>query len=147
MSGVSLLSNTNAIMTVKPVKEPQERVSASVSELHKPKELSSTDLAMTFQTFHNLSGEKVSKVDRKEETAKASLKSRKKVKYVHSQILRIREEDSHLGEDFSLGTKDSGHLCHQYHDLHLEMDVVPFSRPILPSSPLSGKTTTLKASH
>lgn len=131
-------------MTVKPVKDPQERVSASVSELHKPKELSSTELAMT---FHNPAGEKVSKVDRKEVAAKASPKSRKKVKYVHSQILRIREEDSHLGEDFNLGTKDNGHLYHQYHDLHSEMDVVLFSRPILPSSPLSGKTTTLKASY
>lgn len=52
----------------------------------------------------------------------------KKMAYVHSQILRIREEDSHIGEDFV------GEGCPQV------VDVVIFSKPILPASPLSGKS-------
>ncbi|KAI3452318.1 hypothetical protein Pfo_008983 [Paulownia fortunei] len=43
--------------------------------------------------------------------------------HAHSQILRIRAEDSHLGED-KIGAA------------HFML----FSRPILPASPLSGKT-------
>ncbi|KAL0014088.1 hypothetical protein SO802_001157 [Lithocarpus litseifolius] len=67
------------------------------------------------------------------------------MKYVHSQILKIREEDSHLGEDFGLGLKEhSHHHHHLYHhdDVESAMEVVMFTKPTLPSSPLSGKTTT-----
>lgn len=61
--------------------------------------------------------------------------------YVHSQILRIRAEDSHIGEDtpeiFSLKDKaavsasGAGHLA----------STVVLIRPILPASPLGGNTT------
>lgn len=75
------------------------------------------------------------------------------MKYVHSQILKIREEDSHLGEDFGLRLKEySHHHHHLYHhdrdrdhdddDVESAMEVVMFTKPTLPSSPLSGKTTT-----
>ncbi|KAI8018826.1 hypothetical protein LOK49_LG04G03820 [Camellia lanceoleosa] len=57
--------------------------------------------------------------------------------YVHSQILRIREEDSHLGEDFG---EVSG-SAHHHHLVSSHMDVMIFSTPILPASPLSGKTS------
>ncbi|KAF7130632.1 hypothetical protein RHSIM_Rhsim10G0040300 [Rhododendron simsii] len=50
----------------------------------------------------------------------------KKIAHVHSQILRIREEDSHIGEDLGEGCP------------HM-VDVVIFSKPILPASPLSGR--------
>ena len=65
----------------------------------------------------------------------------KNIACVHSQVLRIRKEDLHLGEDvrevFAAKDKVSGH-----HQLHVaaHLDVVILSRPILPSSPLSGKT-------
>ncbi|XAR51751.1 hypothetical protein NMG60_11006471 [Bertholletia excelsa] len=63
-----------------------------------------------------------------------------KLIHVHSQILRIREEDSHLGEDCldSLSTKDKfAGYHHRLYSSHV--DVMLFSRPILPASPLSGK--------
>ncbi|KAL5582320.1 hypothetical protein UlMin_014762 [Ulmus minor] len=65
---------------------------------------------------------------------------RRKKAYVHSQILRIREEDSHLGEDISerLDAKENR--------VASSLDVFLFSRPILPCSPLSGKTA-VKAMH
>lgn len=134
-------------MTVNPVNESQERVSISVSELQKPKELLSPGLGVK---SGDLAGE-VSKDGRKLEETEESPKSVGKWgKYVHSQILRIREEDSHLGEDFSLGVKENGHLSvhYHYHD-HVDapMEVAIFAKPILPNSPLSRKTTTVKALH
>lgn len=88
---------------------------------------------------------------------------RKKLAYVHYQIRRIREEDLHLGEDIGEGFNakekmnsigdwcDVGHQCnhhhnppHSYHNrVSSQMNVVIFSRPILPSSPLSGKNAQL----
>ncbi|KAM1015333.1 hypothetical protein EV1_044697 [Malus domestica] len=50
---------------------------------------------------------------------------------LHSQILRIREEDSHLGESTAL----IGAAAASGKDYH-GIDVVLFARPILPSSPL-----------
>jgi hypothetical protein len=139
-------------MTVmKPANESQERVSFSVSELQKPKELSSPGLGVE---SGDLAG-KVSKDERKLEETEESPKSVGKWgKYVHSQILRIREEDSHLGEDFSLSVKENGHLSvlyhHHHHHDHVDaapMDVLIFSKPILPNSPLSRKTTNVEALH
>lgn len=70
--------------------------------------------------------------------------------YVHSQILRIREEDSHIGEDIAenLSTigaamnnnkfaSDESDDDHRYH--HVDVWIF-LQRPILPASPLSGKT-------
>ncbi|CAK9162895.1 unnamed protein product [Ilex paraguariensis] len=64
--------------------------------------------------------------------------------HVHSQILRIREEDSHLGEDVGecLGAKDKLAV----HHVESRVDYMLFSRPILPASPLGGKTT-IKTTH
>lgn len=79
---------------------------------------------------------------------------RKKMAYVHYQIRRIREEDLHLGEDIGEGFNakekisnpigvgtwcDVGQQCKNSH----QMNLVIFSRPILSSSPLSGKNTHL----
>ncbi|KAJ6860726.1 hypothetical protein NC651_036955 [Populus alba x Populus x berolinensis] len=78
---------------------------------------------------------------------------KKKVGYVHSQVLRIREEDSHLGEERLSAAKEMirkaliGKLEESFGvPQHAAMEVVFFSRPILPCSPLSGKTT-VKALH
>ncbi|KAF3444780.1 hypothetical protein FNV43_RR14473 [Rhamnella rubrinervis] len=63
---------------------------------------------------------------------------RKKVDYVHNQILRIREEDSHLGDDFAeslICAKDK-----VANRVISPLGVVIFTRPILPCSPLGGKT-------
>ena len=64
---------------------------------------------------------------------------------VHSQILRIREEESHIGDGIGEGlSKDH----HHHHHVTSHMDVVVFRRPILPASPLSGgKTTAVKMLH
>ncbi|PON42693.1 hypothetical protein PanWU01x14_280060 [Parasponia andersonii] len=66
---------------------------------------------------------------------------------VHSQILRIREEDSHLGEDFGERETFSANIINNNNNNRVSsLDVVFFSRPILPCSPLGGKTT-VKALH
>ncbi|KAM3253098.1 hypothetical protein CQW23_05551 [Capsicum baccatum] len=60
--------------------------------------------------------------------------SRKMNAYMHSQIMRIREEDSQLGEDIAKKL---------WERVVVDQDVASvlmLSRPILPASPLSGKT-------
>ncbi|GFY84936.1 hypothetical protein Acr_03g0017100 [Actinidia rufa] len=70
--------------------------------------------------------------------------------YVHSQVLRIREEDSYLAEDIgvSLSAKSKVYASDTYHfdrrHRHRaiycsHMNVEVFSRPILPPSPLGSK--------
>ncbi|KAL3525943.1 hypothetical protein ACH5RR_014315 [Cinchona calisaya] len=56
--------------------------------------------------------------------------------YLHRQILRVRDEDSHIGEDINIadvfnlcGANKQGLAC-----------LMLFSRPVLPASPLAGKT-------
>ncbi|KAA8530349.1 hypothetical protein F0562_005058 [Nyssa sinensis] len=70
--------------------------------------------------------------------AKVGQWTAKRIAYMHSQILRIREEDSHIGEDIDeyLSAKDklAGHHVTSH------MDVILVSRSILPASPLSDKT-------
>ena len=80
-------------------------------------------------------------------------KRSKKDELVHSQILRIREEDSHLGEDMigesdlmTIGVKEKLVAASRVRVTSPSLDVVFFSRPILPCSPLGGKTS-LKAMH
>ncbi|XP_052191217.1 uncharacterized protein LOC127800565 [Diospyros lotus] len=71
----------------------------------------------------------------------------KKTAYVHSQVLRIREEDLHLGEDIEarvsaknkLSSVHGGHHHHP-HLVALHVNATLFSRPILPASPLRGKS-------
>ncbi|GAV72342.1 hypothetical protein CFOL_v3_15830 [Cephalotus follicularis] len=67
------------------------------------------------------------------------------VKKLHNQVLKIREEDSNIGQD--IGEKDKVHGGYTTNPV----DLVFFTRPILPCSPLSGKTTsattTVKALH
>ncbi|KAJ7970969.1 Integrin beta-like protein [Quillaja saponaria] len=155
-------------MTVRTLKESQERYSVSASDLQKPKEVPSPDYSMdSDQRAGFISQEKhlegnndrdflwmernsKSKVCMEEETDQESGGSseetespksvtkvrgpwKNKVAFVHSQILRIREEDSHFGEEF--GDKVATFAS--------PLEVVLFSRPTsLPSSPLSGKTIT-----
>ncbi|KAL4653756.1 hypothetical protein ACB092_01G328500 [Castanea dentata] len=124
-------------MTVKHVNE---------SDLQKPKKvvIQSPEVELRVNSGDLLAGKNVPK------------KKVTTMKYVHSQILKIREEDSHLGEDFGLGLKEHSHHHHHHHlyhhdhdrdrdhhdDVESAMEVVMFTKPILPSSPLSGKTTT-----
>ncbi|CAI0388534.1 unnamed protein product [Linum tenue] len=80
--------------------------------------------------------------------------------YVHSQVLRIREEDSHVGQDFLDVLKGSGSgsgagVDNSNYNLMIKNMVaaaasspvmndgvvVLLMRPMLPSSPLSRKTT------
>ncbi|XP_059670317.1 uncharacterized protein LOC132315896 [Cornus florida] len=69
----------------------------------------------------------------------------KRIAYVHNQILKIREEDSHIGEEIGelLSAKDKLPA----HSVASSLDLMLFSRPMLPSSPLSGKTTPFKTVH
>ena len=74
----------------------------------------------------------------------APVQMKKKVERVHSQVLRIREEESHLGEDFVGGDKDNKNDVvfggfHENRRRRGGVNVVLVSRPILPWSPLSGK--------
>lgn len=74
---------------------------------------------------------------------------KKKAERVHSQVLRIREEDSHLGEDFVSCDKEKnndvvcggGASAGGFYEKgrRRRYNVVLVSRPILPCSPLSGK--------
>ncbi|OVA09044.1 hypothetical protein BVC80_9097g115 [Macleaya cordata] len=66
-------------------------------------------------------------------------------RFVHHQVRRIREEDSHLGEDIGegLNTKENKLAVIQ---LSSNVGALIWSRPILPSSPLSGKTA-IKSFH
>ncbi|GMI68464.1 hypothetical protein like AT5G15190 [Hibiscus trionum] len=70
---------------------------------------------------------------------------KKKVERVHNQILKIREEDSHLGEDLIGRDKENRNdiavvVPGGFHEKRRRrVNVVLLSRPILPCSPLSGK--------
>lgn len=118
-------------MTVKQVNE---------SDLQKPKMvvIQSPEAELRVNSGDLLAGKNVTK------------KKVTTMKYVHSQILKIREEDSHLGEDFGLRLKEHSHHHHHHDrdrdhdddDVESAMEVVMFTKPTLPSSPLSGKTTT-----
>ncbi|KAL7163407.1 hypothetical protein ACSBR2_039503 [Camellia fascicularis] len=46
----------------------------------------------------------------------------KNIVYMHSQILRIKDEDSHLREDFGevSGSVQHHHHYHHHHHLHVE---------------------------
>ncbi|OMP10133.1 hypothetical protein COLO4_04788 [Corchorus olitorius] len=78
--------------------------------------------------------------------AVAEIKNYKKAERVHSQVLRIREEDSHLGEDFfgddkeiSNNNKNDG-ICGGFRPrCRVVVSFTRLTRPILPCSPLSGK--------
>ncbi|WCJ20783.1 hypothetical protein M5689_002990 [Euphorbia peplus] len=59
-----------------------------------------------------------------------------KLGVVHNQVLKIMEEDSHLGEDIIKDNIING----QIRFVSSAVDVMLSSRLILPSSPLSGKT-------
>ncbi|KAJ4707469.1 Integrin beta-like protein [Melia azedarach] len=64
-------------------------------------------------------------------------------RFVHSQILRVKEEELLLKEDIDgegcLNNKERKKSdCYQ----ERHVNVIVFARPILPSSPLSGKSTT-----
>ncbi|CAN4082585.1 unnamed protein product [Withania somnifera] len=64
--------------------------------------------------------------------------TRKMNAYIHSQIMRIREEDSQLGED----------IAKKFRQRIFDQDVASvliLSRPMLPASPLSGKTAIKSA--
>ncbi|KAF5725365.1 hypothetical protein HS088_TW23G00086 [Tripterygium wilfordii] len=65
---------------------------------------------------------------------------------VRSQVVKIIEEDSHLGEDIreGLSAKDriGAGFCNDNRSVRRPvLDFVILSRPILPSSPLGGKTS------
>ncbi|OIT05857.1 hypothetical protein A4A49_06269 [Nicotiana attenuata] len=59
--------------------------------------------------------------------------------YIHSQIMRIRAEDLQLGEDIAKK------LRQRVVDQDVASSVMLLSRPMLPASPLSGKTAIKSA--
>ncbi|OIT22597.1 hypothetical protein A4A49_56222 [Nicotiana attenuata] len=59
--------------------------------------------------------------------------------YIHSQIMQIREEDLQLGEDIAKK------LRQRVVDQDVASSVMLLSRPMLPASPLSGKTAIKSA--
>ncbi|KAK9272897.1 hypothetical protein L1049_003276 [Liquidambar formosana] len=149
-------------MTVKTVNETQGKISAC--DVQKSNEFQSPELSMKSGKLDGINdGEKLnglrvvekSKVCGEVETDQESGGSeeefespksvakvgrwRKRVACVHSQVARIREEDSHLGEDIGEGLSAKDKIASGHH-VASPMDFVLFSRPILPSSPLSGKT-------
>ncbi|XP_030468545.2 uncharacterized protein LOC115687202 [Syzygium oleosum] len=77
------------------------------------------------------------------------LRAEKKLGCLHSQVLRIREEDLHLGEDIGecLSAKDKvvGSSSSAVVAAASRADIVVFSRPILPCSPLSGKVNPIQS--
>ncbi|XP_010029296.2 uncharacterized protein LOC104419356 [Eucalyptus grandis] len=81
-------------------------------------------------------------------------RAEKELARLHSQVLRIREEDLHLGEDIGegLSAKDkvsssssSGGAAVAVAVAASRADVVVFSRPNLPCSPLSGKVNPIQS--
>lgn len=140
-------------MTVKAVKESGRGSSESDSE--KLREVLVADGARKKDCDYRMWTEEVDDQEsggssEEFESPKSVAKVRKWTKNiacVHSQVLRIREEDLHLGEDMGkvFSAKDkvsSRHVVVSGHHHHVasHMDVVLLSRPILPSSPLSRKT-------
>ncbi|KAF8012977.1 hypothetical protein BT93_I0980 [Corymbia citriodora subsp. variegata] len=73
-------------------------------------------------------------------------RAEKELAYLHSQVLRVREEDLHLGEDIGerLSAKDKV-VSSSAAVAASRADIVVFSRPILPCSPLSGKVNPIQS--
>lgn len=146
-------------MTVNRINQSQDRISGS--DLLKSKDcLSSGNLAggkkmgddggmcQKWKVFTEVETDQESGGSSEEfESPKSVTKVWRWRKSVHNQVLRIREEDSHLGEDIGEGLSAKDKLASaSAHHVASQMDVVLFSRPILPSSPLGSKTA-IKASH
>ncbi|KAL3723268.1 hypothetical protein ACJRO7_035451 [Eucalyptus globulus] len=79
-------------------------------------------------------------------------RAEKELARLHSQVLRIREEDLHLGEDIGegLSAKDKVSSSSSSGGAAVAVaasraDVVVFSRPNLPCSPLSGKVNPIQS--
>ncbi|KAI3417158.1 uncharacterized protein J3R85_014631 [Psidium guajava] len=71
-------------------------------------------------------------------------RAEKKLAYLHSQVLRIREEDLHLGEDIGEGLSSKDKVSGGATVAAASRDdIVVLSRPILPCSPLSGKASPI----
>ncbi|KAE8672407.1 Ribosomal protein S4 [Hibiscus syriacus] len=73
------------------------------------------------------------------------MKKKAETLVLHSQVLRIREEDSHLGEDFIAATNNNqvvlggdavGGVMSENNTGPRRVNVILASKPILPSSPL-----------
>lgn len=74
----------------------------------------------------------------RQEREKEYCRARKMDAYIHTQIMRIRAEDSQLGED----------IAKKLRQKVVDQDVASvlmLSRPMLPASPLSGKTAIKSA--
>ncbi|XP_021905374.1 uncharacterized protein LOC110820254 [Carica papaya] len=141
-------------MTVNTTKQTQDRVShpdleQKATELLTPPEHTAGEF--TEKIVGKVSEEMETESGRSsdEESPKSVGKWRKEC--VHSQVLRIIEEDSHLGEDkvanCGVAVYCNHHDKHCYHQRYHRVDLVLLARPMLPCSPLSGKTdsTTVKA--
>ncbi|CAN4079367.1 unnamed protein product [Withania somnifera] len=76
--------------------------------------------------------------DQDQQKKEMECNTRKMNAYIHNQIMRIREEDSQLGED----------IAKKLRERIVDQDVASvfiMSRPMLPASPLSGKTAIKSA--
>ncbi|KAJ4960170.1 hypothetical protein NE237_020080 [Protea cynaroides] len=154
---------TRLSMTVGPVEESQEK--GTLFHLQKFKDVRSSEFAMDNDVDSRFT-EKTTKrqptpthsdvvdgrfsclkqqEDDRERERSSETKSGEKEEYwmknieiVHHQILKIREEDSHLGQEIREGLSTKEKLA--VLQLTSQMDSFILSRPILPSSPLSGRT-------
>ncbi|KDP45496.1 hypothetical protein JCGZ_09745 [Jatropha curcas] len=146
-------------MTANSIQETQDRVSDFEIQ-QKSKDFLLPNIAMESDDLAGKMGVKVfteSEMDREsggssedvEDSPKSVGKWRnmEKLGFVHSQVLKIREEDSHLGEDFVEGLSAKDKVINggfgqniQFRRVASAVDVVFFTRPVLPCSPLGGKT-------
>ncbi|KAJ9152560.1 hypothetical protein P3X46_026116 [Hevea brasiliensis] len=137
-------------MTVKSIQETQDRVS-DLGIQQKSKDFSLPEIASE-------SGDHYGKIVRVKECTEAEMdregrrsseETEELPKFVvHSQVLRIRKEELHLGEDIGEGLNAKDKVINasfgqntQLRRMASVVDLVFFSRPILPCSPLSRKTT------
>ncbi|OAY29832.1 uncharacterized protein LOC110601248 [Manihot esculenta] len=146
-------------MTVESIQETQDRVS-DLGIQQKSKDFSSPVMAtasgdlcrkmMGVKEFTEAEMDTESRGS-SEESPKSVGKWRRNIsniRFVHNQVLRIREEDLHLGEDIGEGLSAKDKVMNAGFGQNTQLgrvasvvDMVLFSRPILPCSPLSGKTT------
>ncbi|KAG8634297.1 uncharacterized protein LOC110607994 [Manihot esculenta] len=149
-------------MTVNSFHETQDRVS-DLGIQQKSKDFSLSEIIATESAYlsRKMEVKECTEVEMDRESAGSSEENEESPKsvgkwgrnisnvaFVHSQVLRIREEDSHIGEDIAEGLSTKDKVINagfgqntQLRRVASTVDVVFFSKPILPCSPLSGKTT------
>lgn len=137
------------IMTVKPVnkmsvpKDSLELVGRNIGEKKSGFPVRKVRMEVAEAEFDQESGgSSTEEVELESPKSVANFGRKKLGGFVHSQVLRVKEEEFLLREDIDSDRKKSD--CYQ----ERHVNVVVFARPFLPCSPLSGKsanTNSLKA--